>query len=155
MPHFYERRTYANAQERIMGQMTHGGRNMVLMAFLVVFALVIAIVVLASTFETHPEPASEPTELVEPTPDNGQIISDEQWTPEDYDYALAFDVSPDAFSHLADVKPNGVIKTFDCVIQSVDSNGITCVEPGGNYISLDAIGNPGDTIQVSAFLIFV
>ena len=124
-----------------------------LIATLVIGVAIAAFAAVEQTANTTP--TTEATEAVNPTHTGDTTTFDAQWNPEDYDYALSFDVSPDAFEHLAAVKPDGVIKTFDCIIQSVDSNGITCVEPGGNYISLDASGNPGDIIQVSAFLVFV
>lgn len=136
-----------------MGQRTtHGWRAAIRTAIIIV---AIGTMLAAFCDMEYTAPETDPAAVVQATQPESEVLSKEPWKPEDYDYALMYDVSPDAFEHLAEVKPNGVIKTFDCVIQSVDSNGITCIEPGGNYISLDASGNPGDVIQVSAFLVFV
>lgn len=83
-----------------------------------------------------------------------EVVSADPWNPSDYDYALSYDVHPEALMHLTSTCPDGVIKNVECVVQSVDANGITCVEPGGNYVHLATTGNPGDTINVSFFLVF-
>lgn len=139
-----------------MGQRTtHGCRRLFRLVMTgCVAAIIIALALAADDGPVDLDAATDAAMQYTQPAEIDEVISADPWKPSDYDYALSYDVHPEALMHLTSTCPDGVIKNVECVVQSVDANGITCVEPGGNYVHLSTMGNPGDTINVSFFLVY-